>query len=159
MARSPSLRTLLVAGSFAVVFLVTVAVGVSTVTAMVAHVEASATLTAEVEGVAPADDADRLDVTVAVENPTDAPIELRSAWIQVYDDGDAVASDSGVGFDEFVVPPGERRTVVLSATIEAEDPEAVREAARNGELSAKGRFEAKVVERSLQLSIEEGSDA
>lgn len=159
MARSPSLPSLLLAGSFAVVFLVTVAVGVSTVTAMVAHVEASATLTAEVTDVSPAEADSRLDVTVAVENPTDAPLTLRSAWIQVYDDGDVVASDAGVGFDQFVVPPGERRTVVLSATIDAEDPDAVREAARNGELDAKGRFEAQVVERSLQFSIAEGTDA
>lgn len=159
MDRSLSLRTLLVAGSFAVVLLVTVAVGVSTVTAMVAHVEASATLTAEVEGIAPAEEESRLDVTVAVENPTDAPLTIRSAWIQAYDDNTAVASDAGAGFDQFVVPPGERRTVVLSASIEAEDPSAVREAARNGELDAKGRFEAQVVERSLQLSIEEGADA
>lgn len=159
MDRSPSLRTLLVAGSFAVVFVLTVAVGVSTVTAMTAHVEASATLSAQVEDVSPAADDSRLDVTVRVDNPTDAPLTLRSAWIQVYDDGSVVASDAGVGFDQFVVPPGEQRTVVLSATIDAEDPEAVREAARNGELDAKGRFEAQVVERGLQLSIEEGVDA
>jgi LEA14-like dessication related protein len=159
MDRSPSRRTLLLAGSFAVVFLVTVAVGVSTVTAMVAHVEASATLAATTEDVSPTEADSRLDVTVAVENPTDAPLSVSSAWIQVYDDGEAVAGDAGIGFDEFVVPPGERRTVVLSATIDAEDPEAVREAARNGELDAKGRFEARIVERSLTLSIEAGADA
>lgn len=159
MKRSPSLRTLLLGGSFAVVFLVTVAVGLSTVTAMTAHVEASATLSAQVEEISPAATDSELDVTVGIENPTDAPLTLRSGWIQVFDNGTAVASDAGRGFEQFVVPPGEQRTVVLSATIEAEDPDAVREAARNGELAAKGRFEAQVVERSLQLSIEAGSDA
>jgi len=159
MDGSPSLRTLLVAGSFAVVFLVTVAVGVSTVTAVVAHVEASATLTAQVESVSPAEEQSQLDVTVRVDNPTDAPLTVSSAWIQVYQNGSVVASDAGVGFDEFTVPPGESRTVVLTTTIEAADPERVRAAARDGDLVAKGRFEARVVERGVQLSIEGGNDA
>lgn len=159
MDRSPSLRTLLVAGSFAVVFLVTVAVGVSTVTAVVAHVEASATVTPQVESVSPAEEQSQLAVTVRVDNPTDAPLTVSSAWIQVYQNGSVVASDAGVGFAEFTVPPGESRTVVLTTSIEAADPERVREAARNGELVAKGRFEARVVERSVQLSIEGESDA
>lgn len=159
MDRSPSLRTLLVAGSFAVVFLVTVAVGVSTVTAVVAHVEASSTLTAGVESVSPGEEQSQLDVTVRVDNPTDAPLTVSSAWIQVYRNGSVVASDAGAGFDEFTVPPGESRTVRLSATIEAADPDSVREAARDGDLVAKGRFEAQVVERNLQISIEGGADA
>lgn len=159
MDRSPSLRTLLVAGSFVVVFIVTVAVGVSTVTAVVAHVEASATLTAQTESVSPAEEQSQLAVTVRVDNPTDAPLTVSSAWIQVYRNGSAVASDAGVGFDEFTVPPGESRTVRLSAAIEAEDPDRVRAAARDGDLVAKGRFEARIVERSLQVSIEGGADA
>lgn len=159
MDRSPSLSTLLVVGSFAVVFLVTVAVGVSTVTAAAAHVEASATLSAQAESVSPAGEQSQLDVTARVDNPTDAPLTVSSAWIQVYDNGSVVASDAGVGFDEFTVPPGESRTVMLSATIKAEDPEAVRAAARDGDLVAKGRFEARIVERGLQISIEGDSDA
>jgi len=159
MDRSPSAGRLLLVGSFVVVLVVTLAAGISTVGATVAFVEASASMSAGAEDVSPAAETSRLDVTVRVANPTGSPLTLRSAWLQVYQNDTVVARDAGIGFDEFTVPPGESRTVVLSATIDAEDPEPVREAAADGELVAKGRFEAQVVERSLQLSIEGATDA
>lgn len=153
MARSRR-RTLLVVGSFCLVAAVTVAAGFATATAAVAHVEAATLVDGEVEGIEPAPESDRLSVRIAVENPTRADFRFRTAFLQVFREGEVVASNTGISFDRTTVPAGERTVLVVAVAIDG-DPAAVREAAREGELTAAGRLEGRVVDRSFRVSIED----
>jgi len=148
-------RTLLVVGSFCLVAAVTLAAGYATATAAVAHVEAATLVDGEVEGVEPAAEPDRLSVRIAVENPTRTDFRFRTAFLQVFHDGAVVASNTGISFDRTTVPAGQRRVLVVAVAIGGDDPEAVREAAREGELTAAGRLEGRIVDRSFRVSIED----
>lgn len=154
MDRVPSRRTLLV-GSFAVVFAVTLLAALSTAGAIVAHMELGTTGSATVEGIDPADDPDRLDVTLSLENPTGTAVEIRSAWLLVDHGDERVASNSGIAFDTVVVPAGERRSLVFEVSIIAEDVESVRRAAEAGDLTASGHLEGSVVDQNVRISIED----
>lgn len=157
--QSQSRRTLLLVGSFVVVAIVTLAAGFATATAVVAHVEASTSVDAEVESIEPAADANRMQVRMSVENPTRADFEFRSAFLQVFDDEEVVADNAGVNFDRTTVPAGETESLVVTVVVSNDaDPEAVREAARDGELRAAGRVEGSIVDRRFRISIEGPTD-
>lgn len=150
----PSTRSLLIVGTFVLLVCLTVGAAVSTSAALTAHMEAEASVDADVVGVEPAD-ADSIDVELSVTNPTHADMEFFSAYMPVSQDGEVVASNAGLGFDAAVVPAGETVTFTITAVAASGvDGDALHEAAEAGELRPEGRVEGRIVDRTFHVSIE-----
>lgn len=152
MVRSPSPRSLLLVGSFALLVALTVGGALSTSAAVTAHMEASSSVEAEVVGIEPAD-GNAVTVRLRIANPTGADMRFHAAWLPVSDGENVVASTAGRSIDAVEVPAGETVTFGIRATGRDVSTDQLHAAAEEGRLSAKGRLTGTIVERTVTVKV------
>ncbi|WP_058367424.1 hypothetical protein [Haloparvum sedimenti] len=152
MVRSPSPRSLLLVGSFALLVALTVGGALSTSAAVTAHMEASTSVEAQVAGIEPADGG-AVTVRLRVENPTEADMRFDAAWLPVSDGEEVVASTAGRSIDPVAVPAGETVTFGIRATGEDVSTERLHAAAEADRLSADGRLTGTIVDRTVNVDV------
>lgn len=152
MGRSPSPRSLLLVGSFALLVALTVGGALSTSAAVTAHMEASTSVEAEVVGIEPAD-GNAVTVRLRVANPTEADMRFHAAWLPVSEGDEVVASTAGRSIDPVAVPAGETVTFGIRAPGEDVSTERLHAAAEADRLSADGRLTGTIVDRTVDVDV------
>jgi hypothetical protein len=102
------------------------------------------------------DGGDRLRLTLAFENPTDAAVTVFAGRLTVRDgDGGTVLTRlAGTDVPETRVPPGETAAVPVTVTVDPDRRDRLRDASEAGRLSVAGTLRVRVRSERVQVSVE-----